>query len=182
LFFEKIRLRQNENYFGFYFAAVNKKLPKGEKFMHYYPHFLQFLFLAFVVVTVVIAIAYRQEIRFRWNYGMWPREEGAVRIVARRLESVFKARYDISEAISNANEALRECPDSIPAIRAKSKALKKLQRRSRCIDRRIEIFCDLAEKFNHGYSIKIAEDNSKRARARIIPLRRKAVGDAMMEI
>ena len=147
------------------------------------PH-LQYTLLFFLVVAaVVIAVGYRREIRFRWNYGMWPRETGVERIVTRRLENLFAKRRRVWEEIHKAEEALRRCPDDVFAIRAKSKALWKIKRASRRLDNRIAVLCAFADKFGHAHRVNIDEESDRqKARAGVRVISRAKVGNAMMEI
>jgi hypothetical protein len=130
-----------------------------------HPHILQYLVLTFIAVFVgSFSYSFRKEIRFRWNFGMWPREEGADKIVTRRLEAVFVAKYEVVEAVANESEAVRTCPANIVTIRKKNKALKKSQRKSNYLQRRMDSLCQLAEHFNFSWAIKIADEGAKRSK------------------
>jgi hypothetical protein len=136
-----------------------------EVVMHSNPHILQYLVLTFIAVFVgSFSYSFRKEIRFRWNFGMWPREEGVDKIVTRRLEAVFAAKYDAVEAVANASEAVRNCSANIVTIRENNKALKKLQQKSDYLQCRMDALCQLADHFNFQWAIKAADEGAKRSK------------------
>jgi hypothetical protein len=132
--------------------------------MQPHPHFLYYALVLMAVASIAAAIGFRREIRFRWNFGLWPREKGVDKIVARQLEAIFVAKYEAVEVMANAAEAVRNCPANIVTIRAKNKALKIASRRSDYLQRRMDALCQMADHFNFHWAVKIADEGAKRSK------------------